>query len=102
MIDKDQHWTISIPHESSGPCYTYDPPYDSEPGFASGMYIIMNSTEDWDADLQMFLHRKGKFFYQNSSAVDTIKIQHSKLKSIATGHPRISSKQDFIINRFLI
>ena len=92
MIDQHQYWSVSIPHELSGPCYTYDPPYDSEPGFDSGMYITMKSTENWDPELEIFLHKKDKLFYQKRYEADTIKIDHANLKSIASGHPKISSK----------
>ena len=92
MIDKDQYWSISIPHESSGPCYTYDPPFDSDPGFGSSMYLTMNST-DWDPALRIFLHAKGRFFFEaNGRTVDTEEIKHSELKAITTGHPRVKGK----------
>ena len=94
MINQDEYWTISIPHESSGPCYTYDPPVDSDPGFDAGMYMIMNSnaTDGWDPDLEIFFHKKGKFFYQDDVTVDTVMIQLSSLRSILSGHTRISCK----------
>ena len=92
VINMDQYWSISIPHESSGPCYTYDPPFDSDPGFSSSMYLTMNST-DWDPDLRIFLHFKGKFFFvDDGSTADTAEINKSKLKAVTTGHPRISGK----------
>ena len=94
MINKDQYWTITIPHESSGPCYTYDPPFDSYPGFDAGMYLIMNSTttDGWDPNLEIFFHDKGKFFYQDDNTVNTVKVELSKLRAVLSGNPRISSK----------
>ena len=94
MINEDQYWSISIPHESSGPCYTYDPPVDSESGFDAGMYIIMNSKQEdgWDPDLEMFFHEKGKFFYQDDKTADTVKVQKPNRKSLILGHPRISRR----------
>ena len=91
MINEDKYWTISIPHESSGPCYTYDPPFDSDPGYYAAMYLTLNSTI-WDPALDIYLHGKGKFFYQDDETVDTIKLEPSKLKGVMTGHPRISGK----------
>ena len=91
MINQNQYWTVSIPHESSGPCYTYDPPFDSFPGYDVGMYLTMNST-NWDPDLEIFLHQKDKFFYQDDETVDTIKVKPFELKGVTTGHPRISGK----------
>ena len=86
---KNQYWKVSIPHESSGPCYTYDPPFDSEPGYTQGMYLTMNAT-DWDPDLEIFVHKKGKLFYQGEETADTIKVTPSGLKDATTSHPRIS------------
>ena len=91
MINQDQYWSFSIPHETSGPCYTYDPPHDSDPGYTEGMYLIMNSS-DWNPGLQMFLHPKGKFFYHLWSTHDTVKLELSKIKGVKTGHPLIAGK----------
>ena len=91
MIDQDQYWSFSIPHESSGPCYTYDPPKDSDPGYVAGMYLIMNATE-WDPNLEIFFHKKGKFFYQDADTYNTERIDQSRLKKVLNGHPRISGK----------
>ena len=93
MINENQYWTLSIPHESSGPCYTYDPPFDSDPGYIGGMYLILNKT-DWDPSLEIFFHKKGKLFYQDHLTYDTIKVENSKLKEVTTGHPRIVGKSD--------
>ena len=93
MIDQHQYWSVSIPHELSGPCYTYDPPFDSDPGFDSGVYITMKSAENWDSELEIFLHKKGKLFYMKHYEADTIKIDHLKLKTMASEGPKIKSKQ---------
>ena len=91
MINQQQYWSFSIPHESSGPCYTYDPPFDTDPGYTDGMVLTLNST-DWDADLEIFLHTKGKFFYNHDSTFNTAKVSLSKLKGVNTGHPKISGR----------
>ena len=43
MLKDDKNWKQSVPHENSGPCYTYDPPFESDPGYDISMYIRMNS-----------------------------------------------------------
>ena len=100
MIDQDQFWTFSVPNEISGPCFTYDPPFDSDPGYMMGMFIRMNSTK-WDPDLQIFLHTKGKFFYTDNATDNTIKLEEEKMKSVWTGHPRIGGNTPTIRNKTL-
>ena len=90
MIDEEQHWTVSIPHESSDPCYTYDPPQDSDPGHEAGLYITMKSTKKWDSNLSIYLHKKGKFFYQSNFEANTQRIHLSQLKSVKSGRPKIT------------
>ena len=91
MLDVPENWQFSIPHESSGPCYTYNPPEKSDPGYISGILIQLNM-ENWDPDLDIFIHKKGKFFYQDDWTSDTIKVDQAMLNSSPTGHPRIAGK----------
>ena len=95
MINQHQFWTFSVPHETSGPCLTYDPPFDSDPGYMNGIFVRMNSTE-FDPKLQIFLHKKSKFFYTDQATYNTIKIEKEKLESVWTGHPRISGNKSTI------
>ena len=89
MINQTENWDFSIPHESSGPCHTYDPPFDSDPGYINSMYLTLNM-EKWDPDLDIFLHKKGKFFYQDEWTTDTTRLDLAKLQNVSTGHPRVS------------
>ena len=41
ILHNDRFWTKSIPHEQSGPCETYDPPYDSDPGYDISMFFTL-------------------------------------------------------------
>ena len=91
MLNQTNHWTFSIPHEESGPCYTYNPPTLSDPGYPNSLFIVLNS-EDWPKDLDVFLHEKGKLFFQDSWTSDTIRLDKNKLENIATGHPRVKGK----------
>jgi hypothetical protein len=89
MINQTDNWSFSIPHESSGPCYTYDPPFNSDPGYINSMYLTLNM-EKWEPDLDFFIHEKGKFFYQDAWTMDTTRVDLTKLQNVSTGHPRIS------------
>lgn len=88
MINKTDHWTFSIPHEESGPCYTYNPPYESDPGYPNSLFIVLNF-KDWDKDLDIFLHEKGKLFFQDKETSDTVRLDQTELQNVATGHPRV-------------
>ena len=63
ILLEDKYWTKSIPHEQSGPCETYDPPFDSGPGYDISMFFTL---KELDTKLEMFLHKKGKFFYSKN------------------------------------
>ena len=91
MINETKYWEDSIPHETSGPCYTYNPPFDSDPAPSAAMHLTLNAT-DWNPELEIFLHKKGKFFYQSDETVNTIKLSPSELNAVMSGHPRISGK----------
>ena len=63
ILHNDQYWTKSIPHERSGPCETYNPPLPSDPGYESSMFFTLKA---WDANLEIFLHERNKFFYSKN------------------------------------
>ena len=88
MLNQTNLWSFAIPHEDSGPCYTYNPPYESDPGYQNSIFLVVNF-EDWVEDLDIFLHEKGKFFFQDGWTTDTIRLDQSKLRSVDTGHPRV-------------
>ena len=88
MLNQTDLWTFSIPHEDSGPCYTYNPPRASDPGYPNSIFLVLNF-ENWTKDLDIFLHEKGKFFYQDGSTSDTIRLDQSELENVKTGHPRV-------------
>ena len=100
MLDAPENWKFSIPHESSGPCYTYNPPEKSDPGYISGILIQLNMT-NWDPDLDIFLHKKGKFFYQDDWTSDTIRVDRAMLNSSPSGHPRIAGNLQQVLNNNL-
>ena len=62
ILHNDQYWTKSIPHERSGPCETYNPPFPSDPGYENSMFFTLNA---WDK-LEIFLHERNKFFYSEN------------------------------------
>ena len=86
MLHDNKNWKKFIPHEKSGSCETYDPPFESDPGYEISMYLRLVSA-DWDPDLQIFLHKKDKFFYSkkpvyNTKLLDLTKIDHSHPRAI--------------------
>ena len=90
VLQQEHNWELSFPNENSGPCYTYNPPYESDPGLPMGIYIVMKD-ESWDPTLEIFLHDKGAFFYSYNLAWDFLlkaktllkeKINHPKLEGI--------------------
>ena len=86
-------WKHSIPHEFSGPCYTYDPPYDSDAGLYTSIFMRMK-TNYWDPNVQIFLHMKSKFFYSTTSTYNTLMLDMQLLSRIP--HPRAIGKKIFI------
>ena len=63
ILNSDQLWRRSIPHEYSGPCDTYDPPWKSDPGYEISMFFTLKNL---NASLDIFLHDKDKFFYSQN------------------------------------
>ena len=40
VLHEDRYWKRFVPHEKSGPCETYDPPSESDPGYEISMYCF--------------------------------------------------------------
>ena len=79
VLTDNGSWKESIPHEQSGPCYTYDPPRQSDPGWDYGMNIFPNG--DWEDGLEIFLHPRDKFFYfKESPPPNNVRIDVNKLR----------------------
>ena len=87
MLKDDKNWKESVPHETSGPCYTYDPPFESDPGYDISMYISMNSNQ-FDDNLQIFLHEKNKFFYSTKHGYNVLYLDRNVLRNSKLPHPR--------------
>ena len=87
MLKDDQSWKTSIPHEKSGPCYTYDPPFESEPGFDISLYLKLKANE-FDDDLQIFLHEKNMFFYSTKPEAGVGYINKEIFEKKRNSHPR--------------
>ena len=87
VLNNEMYWTKWQPHESSGPCETYDPPYKSDPGYEISMYMKMNSSE-WDSKLDIFLHEKDKFFYSTAPTYNVKLVDAKALDKSGLQHPR--------------
>ena len=87
VLHEDRYWKRFIPHERSGPCETYDPPSESDPGYEISMYMRMNSS-DWDPNLEIFLHEKNKFFYSKVDTYMMIYLDSEKLRAANFSHTR--------------
>ena len=97
MLHKDEYWNTFVPHEHSGPCYTYNPPFDSEPGTTVNMHMVLNMS-DWDPQLQIFLHNPKSFFYSTkaiSKKANPIYLD-AEILSQAPKYPRAVSKSMFL------
>ena len=84
MLHDDRYWKQFIPQENSGPCETYDPPFESDPGYEISMFMRTNHS-DWDSNLEIFIHKKNKFFYSKQPVYNTKRLN---LKAINYPHPR--------------
>lgn len=86
VLMDEKLWTESIPHEDSGPCYTYNPPAISDPGWYYGIEMKPNVVSDsgnWDKDLEIFLHEEGKIFYFKEAAPpNNIRIHINTLRNM--------------------
>ena len=94
MLRDEKQWSQFVPHENSGPCYTYDPPFESDPGYEISIYMRMNST-DWEPNLQIFLHQKNKFFYSTKPNYNIIYLDPETLRKTEDSHPRAIGKAIF-------
>ena len=88
ILHNDQYWTKSIPHEKSGPCETYDPPMQSDPGYEISMFLTL---KDLDTSLDIFLHEKNRFFYSKNlmSSKFTKFLDLEEVKKTNNDHTRI-------------
>ena len=79
-------WEQTIPLEDSGPCFTYNPPVPSDPGWYYGIETSPQTTDielNWPLDLEIFLHERDKFFYfKESSPPNNIRIYTNTLRSM--------------------
>ena len=91
MLQRNENWREFVPHEGSGPCYTYDPPEDSDPGYDISIYVKFNAKQFEDG-LEIFLHQKNKFYYATKHDYDMLYLDHNTLRSTNKDHPRAISK----------
>ena len=91
VLKNDNQWHTSVANEESGPCYTYDPPFDSQLAETSNMLIEFNMST-WDPLLEIFLHDKGQFFYSRKTSINTKFITNNMLKDTGLNHPRALGK----------
>ena len=96
MLQKDEYWNTFVATEESGPCYTYNPPKDSDPGKAISMYMVFNRT-DWDPDLEIFLHDEQSFFYSAKPIVNTKLITADILRKTGTKNPRATGRSKILV-----
>ena len=92
MLNDSGNWQQFVPHESSGPCYTYNPQSDSEPGFDISLYVKMNANE-FDDNLKIYLHEKDKFFYSTRSQDGSLLIDKESFTKTGNSHPRAIGKK---------
>ena len=88
ILNNDQFWTRSIPHEYSGSCDTYDPPWKSDPGYEISMFFTL---KDLNASLDIFLHDRDKFFYSRNQMYGkfTRHLDLNEVKKTKNQHTRI-------------
>ena len=81
-----------VPNENSGPCYTYTPPFDSEPGDANNMFMTFDFSR-WDPALEIFLHDKNQFFYSANDILSTKRITADMLNRTKIKDPRTVGRE---------
>ena len=91
VLNQDDNWEVLVPNENSGPCYTYNPAQDSDPGDTNSMYMVFDSS-DWDPLLEIFIHGKNDFFYSKRQMLNTKLITMEMLKEAQTKYPRALGK----------
>ena len=72
ILNNQSYWVKSIPHEWSGPCFTYNPKRQSYPGTWHSIGIVpniglegpyyMERRRNLSTDLRIYLHEPNKFF----------------------------------------
>ena len=87
MLNSDENWRMFVANEESGPCYTYDPPYDSDPGHTNNIYMNFDFTQ-WDENLEIFLHERNNFFYSKRNIIGAKRITSHMLEETRIKHPR--------------
>ena len=74
ILNNDSLWTMSIPEESSGTCFTYNPQIESDPGYWYSMMNVPNIEDtqgsNYDEkkrnlfnEIKIFLHKPNHLFY---------------------------------------
>ena len=91
MLKEDGNWKQFVPHENSGPCYTYDPPHESDSGYDISMYMKLASTK-FGSNMQIFLHKKNQFFYATKNNYNMLYLDHKTLQNTLNNHPRAIRK----------
>ena len=79
VLDYNEFWNISVPNENSGPCYTYNTPFDSNSQKIGVMRIEFNMTK-WDPLLEIFLHDRNEMFYSKVRNLNTKLVPQKYLK----------------------
>ena len=87
VLRMNEYWKKFIPNENSGPCYTYTPPEDSDPGDTNNMYMTFNFTQ-WDEAIEIFLHDERTFFYSERDVINSKHISSDMLNQTGIKHPR--------------
>ena len=87
ILHNDKYWETFVANVESGPCYTYNPPFESAPGKTISMYMVFNMT-DWDPDLDIFLHDQNSFFYSSKAFLNNKLITADMLSMAPIKNPR--------------
>ena len=101
VLKDDKNWKTFVPNENSGPCYTYNPPRDSNPGDTNSMYMVFQ-WDQWDPLLEIFLHEKNDFYYTKKEMYNTVIITPEMLNETNTGtkYPRALGNGLFVLTYF--
>ena len=91
VLVRNDYWKQFIPNENSGPCYTYTPPQDSDPGDTNNMYMTFDFNK-WDEAIEIFLHEENTFFYSERDIINTKHISWDILNQTGIKHPRALGK----------
>ena len=101
MLDDSKNWKQFVPHETSGPCYTYTPQSESEPGFDMSLYVKMNANE-FDKNLRIYIHEKDKFFYSTRNQDGSLFIDEESFSRHNNSHPRVVGKKSIKVRLLTI